>query len=208
MGSGYLAPVAGVAVADRTDRERPGASPDTIRKDELVALRDQVTRAGGPSPSGIDRLIENFDRVAGRGGEMTFDQFTAFAAENGVLLPTPGARAADQVRTPGATEATATAADRARAERAATGLPGDRGTERAAERAAELRKEEARKAEARKADARQASDAINVSLLSETELRTMVAKGDQKAALELERRSEVREESERQSEWPRVDVYA
>jgi hypothetical protein len=45
-------------------------------------------------------------------------------------------------------------------------------------------------------------------LLSETELRTMVAKGDQKAALELERRSEVREESERSGDTPRVDVYA
>jgi hypothetical protein len=91
---------------------------------------------------------------------------------------------------------------------AETTAQSDRTAERAAERAAEARKAEALKAELKKADARQTSDAIDVSLLSETELRTMVAKGDQKAGLELERRSEVREKSERTADTPRVDVYA
>lgn len=146
-----------------------------------------MARSGGPSPSGIDRLIENFDRVAGRSGEMTFEQFKAFAADRGVQLQVAGARPADGTRAPGAAEA------------AVGGL---------AERAAEARNAEARQAELKKADAKQTSDAIDVSLLSETELRTMVAKGDHKAVLELERRSEVREESERSVDLPRVDVYA
>jgi len=69
--------------------QRPPAPPKDITRSGLEEMRDRIRQSGGEVPDGLDTLIENFDEAAGSSGKMTFEQFKAFAAENGVTLPDP-----------------------------------------------------------------------------------------------------------------------
>jgi hypothetical protein len=68
----------------------PSIVPKTVTKDYLIAMKDRITRTGGQVPDGLDKLITNFNQATHQEGKMTLEQFTAYAAANGVDLPNPG----------------------------------------------------------------------------------------------------------------------
>jgi hypothetical protein len=69
--------------------QRPPEPPKEITKSGLEEMKKQIEESGGQVPEGLDKLIENFDEAAGDDGKMTFKEFKAYAAENGVTIQDP-----------------------------------------------------------------------------------------------------------------------
>ncbi|MCC7126566.1 MAG: hypothetical protein IT178_17080 [Acidobacteria bacterium] len=112
MSTAVIAPVNGSGGAERTVREAPGTAPDLITRDDLTRLRDRASRDRETSATSLDTLIERFEKAAGPSGAMRFDQFKAFAAENGVDVQAPGGAPRAEDRSEAAAEARRAAEER------------------------------------------------------------------------------------------------
>jgi hypothetical protein len=69
--------------------QRPPEPPKEITKSGLAEMKKRIEASGGQVPEGLDKLIANFDEAAGDDGKMTFKEFKAYAAENGVTIQEP-----------------------------------------------------------------------------------------------------------------------
>jgi len=69
--------------------QRPPEPPKEVTKAGLEEMKKRIEESGGQVPEGLDKLIENFDEAAGDDGKMTFEEFKAYAKDNGVELPEP-----------------------------------------------------------------------------------------------------------------------
>ncbi len=112
MSTAVIAPVSGSGGAERTVREAPGTAPDLITRDDLTRLRDRAGRDRDISATGLETLIERFEKAAGPSGTMRLDQFKAFAAENGVQVQWPGSPVRAEDRAQAAAEARRAAEER------------------------------------------------------------------------------------------------
>jgi hypothetical protein len=153
------------ATATSTGQNHVAAAPKEITKSELETMSSRMAESGQGAPKGLDTLIEKFDDAAGSSGKMTFAQFKSFAADNGVTLPDQpngGARSGD------ASSGT----------QSVVKMPTD--------------SKQSGKTSSSESSSSSTSSTTDVANATDQELRKLVAKGNQEAQKELDRRDERR----------------